>query len=383
MPDTTPGVTQRNYNTGDLDFVTVPPRLKKPFFYKFPMDTAKNITDAQKGAASRALTGRDSTIGGGGGAGTGSGGSDTMHTVRITAIGGGGGGGGGDSASSSKAAKSNASGASNQLGGNSNASSSAESGGGGGGGGGAGNGVNLSDGGAGNGPSAAGSAIPSGTGRTLGTMEFILTNSPENRMSAQWDGTDFGLLGAALESYRKGNTMLDTLEQISKDGLGEMTEAAIRRAAGLATTVKQLALGGTAPDMISAATRKVENPFREQLFKTMNFRTFPMQFKIAPSSAAEASQVQNAIRELERHMHPEKTPVFLIYPSEFKVEFMYGGGKNKFLPTVNSCILTDMNVQYGHGGFMTSFANSQGTPTEITITLSFKEVFTRDRSHID
>ena len=108
-----------------------------------------------------------------------------------------------------------------------------------------------------------------------------------------------------------------------------------------------------------------------------------MQFKIAPKSAAETAQVRNAIRELERHMHPEKSPLFLVYPSEFEVEFQYNGSRNEFLPTLNTCVLTDMNVQYGHGGFMTSFANTNGAPTEITLTLSFKELFTRDRSHID
>jgi hypothetical protein len=82
-------------------------------------------------------------------------------------------------------------------------------------------------------------------------------------------------------------------------------------------------------------------------------------------------------------MHPEKDGLFLVYPSEFEVEFLYNGTPNDFLPKLNTAVLTDMNVQYGHGGFMTSFANAGGAPTEITVTLSFKELFTRDRSHID
>ena len=379
MPDTTPRASTRLYNTA-LDLVSqVAPRLAAPFYYKFPMDTdISNRTGKSKSS---------DAIGGGGGAGAGATGGG-VHTVRITAIGGGGGGGGnsGSIAAATKALIAGATGAdAGAEAGNSNASASAEA-----------SGEALvgaieagqASAGGGGASSTAANGIPAatafatGTAQTLGVMEFIMTNSPENRMSAQWDGTDFGLLGAALESYRKGDTALDALKTIAENP-ADASEYAVRKLVGMATAVKQLALGGTAPDMISAATRRVENPFREQLFKTMNFRTFPMQFKIAPSSAAESAQLQNALRELERNMHPEKDGLFLIYPSEFKVEFMYDGKKNEFLPTINACILTDMNVQYGHGGFMTSFKNSGGTPTEVTVTLSFKEVFTRDRSHID
>ena len=340
--DLLPRTSTRFYNnneTSNNGFNTIEPRLKPPFYYRFPMDTDVS-----------------NRVGSGGG----------VHTVKITAIGGGGGGGGGGGNSSSRSSSQTSSK------GNSNASTSET-----GGGSGAGTG---SGGGGASSPGA--SAFAAGTSRVLGSMEFIMTNSPENRMSAQWDGTDFGLLGAALESYRKGESVTDMLKTIA-DNPADASEYAVRKLAALATAVKELAMGGTAPDVLSAATRRVENPFREQLFKTMNFRTFPMQFKIAPKSAAETGQVQNAIRELERNMHPEKSGLFLIYPSEFQVEFMYDGSKNEFLPTINACILTDMNVQYGHGGFMTSFANTGGAPTEITITLAFKEVFTRDRSHIE
>jgi hypothetical protein len=348
--DLLPRTSTKFYNnneTSNNGFNTIEPRLRPPFYYRFPMDMDVS-----------------NRVGSGGG----------VHTVKITAIGGGGGGGGNGGGSSSRSSSKTSSS------GNSNASTSETGGGGGTGFGDIGVGTGVSAGGGDGSP--AGSGFAAGASRVLGSMEFIMTNSPENRMSAQWDGTDFGLLGAALESYRKGESVTDMLKTIA-DNPADASEYAVRKIAAMATAVKQLALGGTAPDTLSAATRRVENPFREQLFKTMNFRTFPMQFKIAPKSAAETGQVQNAIRELERNMHPEKSGLLLVYPSEFQVEFMYDGSKNEFLPTINACILTDMNVQYGHGGFMTSFANTGGAPTEITITLSFKEVFTRDRSHIE
>lgn len=338
-----------NNETSNNGFSTIEPRLKPPFYYRFPMDM--DISNR-----------------------TGSGGG--VHTVKIKANAAGSGGQVGDIGEGLQDGIDNVL---NEIGlgetGNSN-SQSAENGGGSGS-----LGDALTSGGTGGGAGGAGGG-GGGTTQNLGQMEFIMTNSPENRMSAQWDGTDFGLLGAALEQYRKGASIEEALKSIANNP-DDTAEYALRKTIAMATAVKQLALGGTAPDTIAAASKRVENPFREQLFKTMNFRTFPMQFKIAPKSAAETAQVRNAIRELERHMHPEKSGLFLVYPSEFEVEFQYNGSRNEFLPTLNTCVLTDMNVQYGHGGFMTSFANTNGAPTEITLTLSFKELFTRDRSHID
>lgn len=365
MPsDLTPRASTKffdNNETSNNGFRTIEPRLKAPYYYRFPHDMLNS-----------------NRVGSGGG----------VHTVRITAFAS---GSGGQVLSSNEITK----GLGDLFGdaadaidsqGNGAATTTAEGGGlfGGGSAPGTTFGTVASSGLGAQGSIAGGPFQSGGSVATteMGGMEFIMTNSPENRMSAQWDGTDFGLLGAALEQYRKGASLEDALKSIANNP-DDTAEYAIRKAIGALTTVKQLALGGTAPDTVAAASRRVENPFREQLFKTMNFRTFPMQFKLAPKSAGEAATLKSMLTELERNMHPEKDAAFLVYPSEFKVEFLYDGSPNDFLPTLNACVLTDMNVQYGHGGFMTSFANSRGTPTEVTLTLSFKEIFTRDRRHIE
>ena len=210
-------------------------------------------------------------------------------------------------------------------------------------------------------------------------ITLIMTNAVENRMSAQWDSTDFGLLGTAIEARRKGESVQDVLNNIA-DNPAAGGELAIRKAAALLNIGKQLGINLPADDAIQVLTRKVENPFKEQLFKTMNFRSFPMQVKFAPRSSAEMSNVMNILYELERAMHPEREQIFLRYPSEFKIEYRYNGAKNSFLNTINNCVLTDMQVNYGHNGFMTSFEG--GAPTEITLNLNFKEVLLRDRKQI-
>ena len=47
-------------------------------------------------------------------------------------------------------------------------------------------------------------------------ITLIMTNAVENRMSAQWDSTDFGLLGTVLEkARRKGESLQDVLNNIA------------------------------------------------------------------------------------------------------------------------------------------------------------------------
>ena len=210
-------------------------------------------------------------------------------------------------------------------------------------------------------------------------INLIMTNAPVNRMAAQWDAMDFGLLGAALEQFRKDKNLQGIIKNIS-DNPAAGSEYMIRQTAALLNIGKQLGVNLPVNDSIAVFTRKVENPFKEQLFKTMNFRSFPMEIKFAPRSAAELREVMNIIYQLEWNMHPERETLFLRYPAEFKITYQYNGGKNGFLNEINKCVLTDMQVSYGHNGFMTSFEG--GAPTEITLSLNFKEVLLRDRKQI-
>lgn len=287
-----------------------------------------------------------------------------LHSVNITILSSSGGGGG------SKSGAKGFSGSTESSSGNSNASTNAE-------GGGVGQAIASTIGEAVSGISdgfSQGSTTPS-AGITL-----IMTNAPENRMSAQWDATDFGLLGSALEQMRKDASLTDILQNVSKN-VGTGSEYALRQMAAIFNIGKQLGINIPVSDGIQVFTRKVENPYKEQLFKTMNFRSFPMQFKFAPKNAGELANVMNILYELEYNMHPEKETVFLRYPSEFKIEYQYRGGKNPFLNEINTCVLTDMKVDYGHNGFMTSFEG--GAPTEITVSLMFKETILRDRKQIN
>jgi hypothetical protein len=132
----------------------------------------------------------------------------------------------------------------------------------------------------------------------------------------------------------------------------------------------------------SAVTGLAANPKKEQIFKGVDFRTFQFDYQFFPRSAPEAQHVLNIIEQFKYHMHPEfkDTSNFVyIYPSEFDIFYYQGNQENLNLHRHTSCVLTEMNINYTPNGTFSTFQN--GMPTQINITLAFKELalLTKDK----
>lgn len=210
--------------------------------------------------------------------------------------------------------------------------------------------------------------------RTISTGTFItlyVPQSPQAKYSADYQDTDLGALTGLLA---QGSSLEDVLTGSSELAGRQLIGAAdIGRAIGV-----DINFGGA----LQATTKKVANPFKEQLFKTMNFRDFAFEYKFAPRNQTELEAVLKIINEFKIHMHSEKSDngVFLIYPSEFSIEFRYRGARNTFVQRIADCALTDMKVDYGRDGTLTTFKDTGGAPSEITLQLAFREleILTRD-----
>ena len=128
------------------------------------------------------------------------------------------------------------------------------------------------------------------------------------------------------------------LDKMLMNGLGDLlnsdlAEFATRQLVSAADIGKAIGLNVNIRGAVQAATRKITNPFKEQLFRTMNFREFGFEFKFSPKNLdGELNAAMNIINTFKYHMHPERTEdgLFLIYPSEFDIEFRYKG-KSKYL----------------------------------------------------
>ena len=135
-------------------------------------------------------------------------------------------------------------------------------------------------------------------------------------------------------------------------------------------------------DLLSAGSGVAANPKKEQLFKGVDFRTFNINYEFYPRNKEEAQNVLNIIYQFKYHMHPEfkdDSTFLLLYPSEFDIFYYKGKGINKAIHKHTSCVLSDMTINYTPNGQYTTF--SDGTPTQINLQLTFKElgILTKDK----
>ena len=149
-----------------------------------------------------------------------------------------------------------------------------------------------------------------------------------------------------------------------------------------AAVLTNLALKAPQGAANSVATGMASNPKKEQVFKGVHFRTFSYEYKFFPRNSDEAQNVMNIIKEFKLHMHPEfkdSNNFVYIYPSEFDIFYYSNGRENDKIHRHTSCVLTDLAINYSPNGMFNTF--DDGMPTQIDITLSFRELalLTKDK----
>lgn len=222
---------------------------------------------------------------------------------------------------------------------------------------------------------------------------------------ANYDETELGMAG-----------MLTGGLDFNMAELGEALGSAGRGLIGSAANLpRALGVNADFASALQATSKLADNPYKEQLFRSMGFRKFSFQYIFSPKNADEMTQVEQIIKIFKFHMHPDASPesVFLQYPSEFVIEFLRtepgkppppaedandnteeDGDKepptppanevvrNPNLPRIANCALTNVKVTYGPDGFFTTFKGSGGKATEITMELQFTELEVLTGEHI-
>lgn len=215
------------------------------------------------------------------------------------------------------------------------------------------------------------------TVRLLTAIQLLVQASPTAAYTANWQEDQLGAMMGVLGS---GRASLDDI----KGGGEYLARGMIGAAANLP---KELGIGTeNISGAIEATTKKVSNPYKEQLFKSMGFRKFSFEYRFAPANRSEYENVAQIIKEFRYHMHPDKGEAgfFLIYPSEFNIEYRYKEGPNNHINKISSCVLTDMVIKYGGAdGVFNTIAGTDGVPAEINISLSFTELETLTADRIE
>jgi hypothetical protein len=107
-----------------------------------------------------------------------------------------------------------------------------------------------------------------------------------------------------------------------------------------------------------------------------------MAFTFTPYSKQEAATVEKIIKLFKVHAAPRlatgSAGMFFVPPSIFTPKFFFNGQENKKINKITKSVIENIDVNYAPNGFTTQ---SDGAPTQIQLTINFKEIelLTRDR----
>lgn len=131
------------------------------------------------------------------------------------------------------------------------------------------------------------------------------------------------------------------------------------------------------------------NPQVQLLFKATALRSFQMEFMFSPKSQEESIEVQQIIKTFKFYSAPEiggnsattgvGAGLFFVVPATFQVVYKFQGQENLFVNKITECVLESVNVDYAPNGWSTF---SDGSPTQIRMTLQFKETQIIDKNKV-
>lgn len=150
------------------------------------------------------------------------------------------------------------------------------------------------------------------------------------------------------------------------------------------------------------------NPKVEVLYRNTELRTFQFSFIMAPSNAAEASDLKQIVQNLRFYSSPTlvggtsdpqsgyigsaggqasylSTGGLYESPSEFLIQFYYndpksGATENTNIPKIGRCVLEHIDINYTPQGEWSTFRD--GNPTSAMLTMVFREMRVIDSANI-
>ena len=203
--------------------------------------------------------------------------------------------------------------------------------------------------------------------RLTSAIALHMPNDLTIRYSVGWESEDMsGAEMASMGIQGAGESLMKSKSELNPSGIISSVAAA---AANLGLSK------GAGGSYASVRSGLAPNPRKEMVFKGVDFRTFSFDYQFFPRSEDEAKNVEQIINTFKFHMHPEykdKDSFLYLYPSEFDITYYTREGENTHIHKHTSCALTELNISYAPQGNFNVFAN--GMPTQINISLSFKEL---------
>lgn len=134
--------------------------------------------------------------------------------------------------------------------------------------------------------------------------------------------------------------------------------------------------GGTLANAGLQALGYAVNPQFEMLYGGTDLREFMFEFTLTPRNEKEAEVIRKIIKRLKYHASPEMLSGqgrYMVPPSYFDITFNFNGRESEWLPTISTCVLKAIDIDYS-GGLDTWSTHADGSPIQTKITMSFQEL---------
>jgi hypothetical protein len=198
-----------------------------------------------------------------------------------------------------------------------------------------------------------------------------------------WQGADLGVIGALKSGAGGANALENGLLSGAGGAIGAGLGGAlgaIPGISGMASAVVGTVLGsGALQNGIESTFNVKANPYKEQTFQGVDFRSFDFTFTLRARSQSDVDVIQQIIRAFRRYSKPtfEKGTggAVFSYPKEFKIEFLTidednAYETNEYLPEIKYCVCNTVNTNFSGTGWK-SFEG--GAPVDISLQLTFQE----------
>jgi len=128
------------------------------------------------------------------------------------------------------------------------------------------------------------------------------------------------------------------------------------------------------------------NPQQQLLFDGIEFRSYQLAFQMTPKNRAESDTIKKIIMAFRKNAAPKiqagNGGMAFIVPNTFILQFIQkDNGENQYITKVKESVLTSVDVNYSPNGIWS--AHADGSPTQINLTLQFKEIALIDQTAIE
>ena len=216
-------------------------------------------------------------------------------------------------------------------------------------------------------------------------IQSIYLNMPNSVVFSEavgWQGADLGVIGALKSGNVKGaleNGLLSGAGAAIGLGIGSAV-GAIPGIGGQASAVIGTIIGsGALQSGIESSFNVKSNPYKEQTFQGVDFRSFDFTFTLRARSQSDVNMIQSIITSFRTHSKPTfeagSGGAVFSYPKEFRIEFLTidpnnSYETNSYLPEIKYCVCTTVNTNFAGTGWK-SFEG--GAPVDISLQLTFQE----------